>query len=317
MGISAVYGLPGKGKSQFMTYYGIYLANKYRKRLVTNYALNPYRLARYCRYMGYTWLLKNFNKDTIFYVSCDDNLSSMLKIDNAIVCIDEMGIYLPARGSTNTTPKTLLKDFCQVRHDCQFLIYAAQSENQVDIALRNLTEEVFWCNGTSVFDEHLNNQKLIYRTVRRFTTDAFAQFMSDPKLRKNPLKTKILANKSWAGMLTASDLFLFSIYSSFDRLEGQKLSFSSNLLRYEPFPKNEHFSTITGVLPANTFHRYSKLITWMFNTLPSNFLPKIEAWDTKLSSFDCKFRKLSKFETKCLKYFAFYFIGLFVLGLVF
>ncbi len=140
MGISAIYGKPGKGKSHFATFYGIYLANFYEKKLVSNFFFDEERLALYCKLMGYRWLLDNLGTGIVFYIDCDKALSDILSIKDSIVLLDEAAIFLPARGSANNTPKQVIKDLVQVRHDSQYLIYLCQNETQVDSFLRNLTE---------------------------------------------------------------------------------------------------------------------------------------------------------------------------------
>lgn len=311
MGISAVYGLPGKGKSSFQVFYGLFLAEKYQKKLVSNFLFNPIRLAYYCKLMGYTWLFANLHKGIIYYISCDDSLDKILSIKDCVVLLDEAGIYLPARGFAST-PKSLLKDFCQVRHDSQYLIYSSQSERQVDIALRNLTEEVFWCNGISLWDANLRNEKLISKTVRRFTCDAFEQFLSDPKLRKNPIKVRMLSNKSWTGLLKASDKYIFELYDSFGRLEAQNKSQTSKYLAYN---LDYQFPRIEGINPFR-FHKFSGLISFLFKKLPSPFLRKILILDRKLSRIVSVSIAFSSFEKKLIKWGFFYLLGLFFLGFI-
>lgn len=350
MGISAVYGLPGKGKTSFQVFYGLHLAEKYHKKLVSNFAFNPIGLARYCKLMNYQWLFNNLEKGIIFYISCDDALEDIMSIKDSVILLDEGAIYLPSRGSTYSTPKKLLKDFCQVRHDSQYLIYSAQNEKQVDVALRNLTEEIFWCNGTSVWDDKLRNERLISKTVRRFTVDTFEQFMSDAKLRKNPLKCKLLANKSWTGLLSCSDKYVFSLYSSFARLEGQQLIIrneyeylsyklrdfakavpvsASKLLMYanaggsldellnlpseEDNKVSKGFPCIKGKNPLK-LHRYSKLVSILFKKLPAAALPFILKLDNKLSKLNSL--ELSLFEKKLIKYALYYLITLFFIGFI-
>jgi len=41
MPVTAIYGLPGRGKSLLMLQRGLKLAEKYRLRLVTNFQLDP------------------------------------------------------------------------------------------------------------------------------------------------------------------------------------------------------------------------------------------------------------------------------------
>jgi hypothetical protein len=291
MGISAIYGKPGKGKSHFATFYGIYLANFYEKKLVSNFFFDPERLALYCKLMGYRWLLENMEKGIIYYIDCDEALSDILSIKDSIVLLDEAAIFLPARGSANNTPKQIIKDLVQVRHDSQYLIYLCQNESQVDSFLRNLTEEIFHCNGQSKWSKKLRNQELFWKTVHLFPPDHYAQWVGDPKLRKNPIKTRILATKSWTGMLSCSDMLLFQVYDSFNRLEAQHLELGKDentQLAYRATWWSK-FPCITGNTP-HKFHRLSWLIAVLFPRIPDAALPLKDFLDIE--------EKLAKFIKK-------------------
>lgn len=147
MGISAIFGLPGRGKSLFSTYFGLLLCEKYKRKLVTNFPLKLKSLADYCRYMGLRWVSQNLTNNLIYYIPVDRNVAHIMAVKNSIIIFDEAGVYLPARGATYNTHRELLDGLCQVRHDAQHLIYIAQSDKQVDIAIRNLTEDIFYCDG--------------------------------------------------------------------------------------------------------------------------------------------------------------------------
>lgn len=295
MGVSCVYGLPGKNKSHFATFYAIYLANKYEKPLVTNYILNPTKLAAYCKFMNYRWLFDNLNNGkTIYYVSLDKDLSLLLSVPNAVVVCDEAAIYFPARGSTHNTPKKVLADLVQVRHKSQYLILIAQAELQIDSAIRALCEEIFWCNGVSIWSQKLKNQQLIYKVVRRFMPESFQQFMSDPKLRKNPLKVKLLSSKSWTGFPTCADSFLFSVYNSFNTIQSEDVkTVSRSLLHYSlpkpkivfPIPKNSEPLPPPSVVGFNpySFHRYSKITSILFKKIPPQAFKSLLKLDNALS----------------------------------
>jgi len=286
MGISAIYGKPGKGKSHFATFYGIYLANLYEKKLVSNFFFDPDKLALYCKLMGYSWLAENLNNGIIYYIDCEKSLSDILSIKDSIVLLDEAAIFLPSRGSSHSTPKQVIKDLVQVRHDSQYLIYLCQNETQVDSFLRNLTEEIFHCNGQSKWCKKLRNQRLFWKTVHLFPPDHYAQWIADPKLRKNPFKTRILATKSWTGMLTVSDLLLFQVYDSFNRLENQHLQLGrGDKLSYQVLP-GQKFPYIVGNNPYK-FHRLSWLISFVFSKIPDFVLPlnDVLLLETKLGKF--------------------------------
>lgn len=330
MGISAVYGLPGKNKTHFALYYAIWLSNLYEKPLVTNFVLDPIALARYCKLMNYDWLLANINNGkTVYYISLDDSLESLLSIPNSVVVCDEGAIYFPSRGSTYNTPKKVLADLCQVRHKSQYLIIIAQSQNQIDNAIRALLEEVFWCNGVSVWSKKLKNQRLVYKVVRRFTTDNFEQFLANPKVRKNPLKLKFLSNKSWTGVLTAADFYLFKIYNSFNQIESEKLSNPSRWLSYSsasqkdiklifPPPKNLPKASPPSLSGYHPFkiHKRSSFVSFLFRSLPSNFLSLVLKVDTFLSRLSSLSFNFNRHEKAIIAGVSFYFLAL-IAGFIF
>lgn len=224
MPISAIYGLPGKGKSLFATFYAFHMAEKYHKSVVSNYWFAPSKLAFYCKVMNYKWLCENLDKGIIHYISAEKSLADMLYVRDSIVLLDEAGIWIPAKGRMDgegSIPKKLLAGLCQSRKRSQYLIYICQSPAQVDASIRELTEEVFYANGISVWSEELRNQKLFYKACHMFVPENFVQWSRDPKLKKNPLKTRILATKSWAGAVSASDRISFDIFDSFTELDKQ------------------------------------------------------------------------------------------------
>lgn len=278
MAISAVYGLPGKGKSIFAIYYGIHLANYYESNLVCNFILNPNKLAKYCQLMNYKWLLSNIHR--VFYINSLDNAEDLFALPDSVIVFDEASISLPARGHASTSKK-LLADLCQVRKQRQHLIYICQSDRQVEIALKLLAEDIFYAKGTTIFSKKLKNDKLMFKTVHRFLPENYEVWMGDPKIRRNPIKTKILCNKTWSGFLTAADLYLFDIYNSFQRLDVSSSSTASKVsgLHYvfkpgiDDFISDENFYPhITGHNPYKC-HKLSFLSAFFLRSLK---LPRLQ-----------------------------------------
>lgn len=92
-----------------------------------------------------------------------------------------------------------------------------------------------------------------YENCLRFTQDNFKVWFADPKLRRNPLKSKILSNKSWQGLVSCIDAMTFQAYDSFvdfRKMKGglpltdavddefpQCFLTSSNLHRLDYFPE--------------------------------------------------------------------------------
>jgi hypothetical protein len=105
MSFTAIYGLPGKGKSLLMLQHGLRIAEKYRLRLVTNFNLDPACLAYYCKLNNFTWLWENIPKGIIYYVSANKNFAQFLQIPNSVILLDEMGLYAPSAQSWTLPPE--------------------------------------------------------------------------------------------------------------------------------------------------------------------------------------------------------------------
>lgn len=256
--LSMIYGLMGKGKSHFGLFYALCLCEKYQKRLVTNFFLNLDVVAYYCHWMGYDWFLSQLDKGGIVYLSLDGNASQLLSIPGSVVLCDEAALYFPARNSRDT-PQRLLADIVQMRKDKSYLICICQAEFQIDRQIRGLQFEVFHANGIVVFDKKLRSERLIYKSVLRFDPERYNQYISDPKIRKNPLKSRILANKRYAGFLKACDKFIFNCFDSFARLDHRDADFADDYekviylsqswsLKFEP--TDDFYLASEGKLPS-------------------------------------------------------------------
>jgi hypothetical protein len=100
--------------------------------------------------MGYSWLSENLHKGIIFYTDTrgdNKNLLNIFSVPNSVILWDEVGSDLPSRGAVYNTPRKLLESLYQVRHYGQYLFVVAQSELQIDFAVRTLVEEVFHCDA--------------------------------------------------------------------------------------------------------------------------------------------------------------------------
>ncbi|NES65600.1 MAG: hypothetical protein F6K24_10230 [Okeania sp. SIO2D1] len=316
MSIAAIYGKQRRGKSLFAVYYGLFLAQKYQKRLVANFPLKPMEVALYCRLMNYTWLSSHLGRGIIHFVRVNDtaDLIRLFKLPDAVIVFDEAAVYLPSRGSTYNTPTALREAFVQVGHDFQHLLFIAQNQEQVDSALRSQAEEVFHCSGTLRYSHLLRNDALLFKTVHRFEPDGYEVYNRDPKIRRNPLKVRILANKSWTGFLKASDAFIFRLYDSFIKLSSQKSDGSSDdFLFYHQL--GAHRWVIAGDNPYFC-HNYSGLIAWLFKHFPSKQLPRIIRLDKRLATLKVYFQPRTPLERGIVKGGVVVFF-LMVLGVVF
>ncbi len=228
MPISLVLGKPGTGKSQFALSYALNYVEKHNKTLITNFILNPLGLFEYCKIQHYwqTQLRINSKDSRIFYCDMNQSLETLLSIPDSIILCDETAIYFPSRGSTYNTPKSVLASLVQIRHLNQHVFFIAQSETQIDTQLRVLCDEIFVCDGTYNFD-NTGKQKLISKSIKYFLPDQFDNWKNKPDIKKNPLKSRFAATKSFGGWLSISDIYLFSAYNSFNLIHSEKVSTQS------------------------------------------------------------------------------------------
>ena len=350
MPITCVYGLPGRNKTHFSCYYAFSIANKFKKSIVANFLFHPDNLIQYCSWMGYQWLLDRLKSQepTIYYCPMEtkEDIAKLLSVPNSVVICDEAGGYFPARNSMHNTPAEFIKDITQVRHRKQYFIAITQSENLLDSAIRLLADEVIYCNGISLYDQKLEAPRLIYKVVRRFTPDKFASWFSNPRLRGNPIKTMMMANKSWTGQLSWADYFLFKVYPSFYLVHEQfqmiqdNSYFPDSVTRYSnqqatrtgasaiaPRPRvivdasdlifasskqqiKDNNISLSYILPSHlkTLSLRSSFYQRIFTSLPAEFLPIIE-------KFSKPSKRLFYFNHKYLSHKI--YLCLFILGIFF
>lgn len=235
MSFTAIYGLPGRGKSLLMLQHGLRIAEKYRLRLVTNFNLDPACLAYYCKLNNYTWLWDNIPKGIIYYVSANKNFAQFLQIQNSVILLDEMGLYAPSAQSWSLPPEAF-NAVANNRKMCQHIVYAAQYPSQVHSAVHQICSEILYAEGTTVWDDKLRNERLLFKDCHLFNPSEFEVWYRDPKVRKNPVKVWVLATKHWKGVISALDAHTFRIYDSFGLLERQdnNVALSENF-GYKPY----------------------------------------------------------------------------------
>lgn len=144
-----VFGKMGSNKTHFATFYGIFIANKFKKKLVLNYPLHPDNLLQYCRKMKYSWFVEQLSLSDPLVYFCDvekGGIDSLLSIHNSVVIFDEVALYVTARGSSSVSTKSskFHKDLTQIRHRKIYLVCVAQNHQQIDSSIRNLVEETFF-----------------------------------------------------------------------------------------------------------------------------------------------------------------------------
>ena len=225
MPFTAIYGLPGRGKSLLMLQHGLRIAEKYRLRLVTNFCLDPLNLAYYCKINNLSWLFKNIPKGIVYYVSANKNFAQFLQIKNAVILLDEMGLYAPSAQSW-TLPPEAFNAIANNRKRAQHIIYAAQYPSQVHSSIHQICSEILYAEGMAIWDNELRNDRLLFKDVQLFGPSEFEVWFRDPKIRKNPIKVWVLATKHWKGIINAIDAQTFKVYDSFGLLEEQDLNTS-------------------------------------------------------------------------------------------
>ena len=284
--IITVYGKPGSSKSHFSIYYSLYLANKLKKKnLVANFPLHPDYLLEYCRYMGYDWLSKNL---VCRYINFENSgINYLLSFSNSVIIYDESALYSTARGSAAATTKNsdFLKYLTQVRHMKSMLLCISQNPEQIDSAIKNLAEEIIYCSGVSRHDSQLECKKMVWRYVHFFTPENFHIWYSNPKLRKNPVKSKMLSIKIFSGFMRICDVAIFNIYSSFDLIHDIKdIDLPGASVKYSEYSHHDgyisHYFNLFSVVGA--FSKPLPFKKWIYQNIYFNLHQKILSFDKRL-----------------------------------
>lgn len=279
MSVTTIYGKPGSNKSHFSIFYALLITNKFKKKyLVCNFPLHPEHLLKYCLAMGQYW---NVNNLIIRYIDLESGgMDYILSSDDSVIIFDESALYTTARGSGSVSTKTskFLKELTQVRHRKNILLSVSQNPQQIDSSIKNLCQEVVYCEGISTYCPELKTQKLQYRSVRTFLPENFEIWYGNPRLRKNPIKSKMLCKKFFGGFLKISDAQIFNIYSSFALVHesGQNINFSDSKIQYDGNMQQDGFIiyqySLAKVFKIDRKNIYiPKLKQWAFKNLWSDF----------------------------------------------
>jgi hypothetical protein len=284
--IITVYGKPGSSKSHFSIYYSLYLANKLKKKnLVANFPVHPDFLLEYCRYMGYDWLSKNL---VCRYIDFErGGINYLLSFPNSVIIYDESALYTTARGSasSNTKNSQFLKYLTQVRHMKSILLCISQNPEQIDSAIKNLAEEIIYCSGLSRHDSQLECKKMVWRYVYFFSPENFQIWYSNPKLRKNPVKSKMLSTKIFSGFMRICDTAIFNIYSSFDLIHDIKhIDLPGSSVKYSQYHHDDGYISYYFRLPfvSGAFSKPPHFKKWVYQNIHSNLHQKILIFDKYL-----------------------------------
>lgn len=219
--IVGLAGNIGSGKSWMQLHYALEQVNFKRKRLVTNFSLNIPALKRYCAIKKYGWLAHCLDQRQYAIIDAAEDIDSLLKYPESVVCLDEAGIFLNSRAWQNTS-KALLQNLCQSRKDGIDLIWASQFDEQVDKQFRFLTQYWIHCNSLTTYDSNMRRPKMQWKHYDFFDATAYSRWQTSPA-RMSSLKTRFqFAFKTVSGYLTSADKELFNCFDSFSRLERQK-----------------------------------------------------------------------------------------------
>lgn len=255
MGLAVVCGLPGTGKSLYQVIYGCRLANKMRTRLVTNIPIDFPQLRRYCGMMGYGWLAHCIDSNQITVLPGMDNVNQVFEQRDAVVLLDEAGVFFPAR-SFASLDKAVLVNLAQMRKGGLHIVAACQYFEQIDKAFRMLASRVIHAAGTTMYDAKLKNEKLVFKNYLHFDPQAYELWLGDKKARKPGLggfiRTRMAAQKVESGILKAVDYQAFKIFKSFDRLENA--SALENPYSQEPYQQVN-----APVLPLQVPHAHCQV----------------------------------------------------------
>lgn len=217
MAFYSVCGLTGSGKSLKQIQFGIELANRYRKILVTNFPVNFPVLRRYCGFLKYHWLGHMIDLNRVIVLPGVENIEELLGYQNAVILIDEAGVFLDAWSGLS---KRMRADLCQIRHDGIDVVWAAQYFEQVNKQLRMLCHRCIHADGVQTYNRQLKNDCLIWKNYYHFHPKNYEAWLNDMKAQKpglgGMLRTRFqYAQKVESGPLNKADYQAFSIFKSF------------------------------------------------------------------------------------------------------
>ena len=224
--IVGIVGEIGSGKSHYQLKHALEQCNKKQKRLVANFKIDTQNSYEYCCRRKLGWVAQHIYHDQHITLSCRnrDDVMKLLSYPASVVCLDEAGIFFNSRNFKDM-PKDLLSDLAQSRKTGADLYWAAQFDQQVDRQFRMLTQYYVFCQGFSAWDRNLRQPGLKWKSYHHFKAAQYQEFDSSPKLKNSLVKTWWRAFHNEVGPLSKDDIFLFSCYESFSRLDSTDIGF--------------------------------------------------------------------------------------------
>lgn len=314
MTLFGVFGKIGSGKSYKGTEQALLLAHEEKKNIIANYPIN----------LDALWLYAIINKlDNIidilnlpgsiqfFDLSQDEknkkiakelrqefisNSAKMFDSYNAVIIIDEAGIFLNSRNWQNTD-MSILQRLCQSRKRSNHAFIISQSPEQIDVQLRGLLQYYLICSATTRRGND-GNIYMVLQNCKMFEQDTYQKWKNS-KHSSNPIKTRMSYTlKNWAGPLMCNQLPLFSIYNSYDELD---MGANANLENYQnlgggifssfPLKKYNKFSELT--FKQKIYYSILRILSPKF---PAPAYEKLLKFTEKLTYIIYELYKLSKFK---------------------
>jgi Zonular occludens toxin (Zot) len=210
MGITAIIGQQGRGKSFYMIWLALNHAMKYCKRIVTNFPLNIEFFERFAVANNLKNLYKMIAAGDIIFIPGD--VEYLLSIPDSCVLFDEAAIFL---GDATHGQKVsyLISRFNQCRKRGIELFYTGQAFSRIPKILRDITTGVIYCNGTCTRDEW--GKPLLYHAkFTFFEPDEFDDWFASSK-KSNWLYTRNHSYRRHHFILNSYFALFFNIYDSF------------------------------------------------------------------------------------------------------
>lgn len=233
MTILGISGSIGSGKSFTQIRTALEYCERKKKRLVTNFEINPSAVYDYAKIRGYSYVQTMILRDRYTYIINPSRLVGRgvrepcvdaLLIPESVVALDECGIYLNSRNFAKTSFE-LLADLCQSRKTGTDIVWAAQFNDQVDRQFRMLTQYWVHCNSVSAWDKKMRRPRLVYKKIYWFKDEDYNFWIQNIKDRTSHFRTRFAyAFLYEGGFLSKSDRLVFDMFNSFDRLDIRESS---------------------------------------------------------------------------------------------
>jgi hypothetical protein len=210
MGITAIIGQQGRGKSFYMILLALNHAMKYCKRLVTNFPLDIAFLERFAVANNLVNLHTMIKSGDIIFIPGD--VEYLLSIPDSCVLFDEAAIFL-GDAVQGSKVSYLISRFNQCRKRGIELFYTGQAFSRIPKILRDITTGVIYCNGTCTRDEW--GKPLLYHAkFTFFEPDEFDDWFASSK-KSNWLYTKNHSYRRHSFILSSYFALFFNVYDSF------------------------------------------------------------------------------------------------------